>query len=98
MPGFTDRLVAANRALWSAMADHPFVLGLASGTLPKTAERAWIQQDRAFVLDELAGAPAAALAGRLGRLFTDAARFELAFWEMCWKGDAWPVVDPPEGA
>jgi thiaminase len=51
---------------------------------------------RAFVgalgrdLDELAGAPSPALAGRLGALFTGAARFELAFWEMCWSGQAWP--------
>ena len=41
-------------------------------------------------LDELAGAPSPALAGRLGVLFTSAARFELAFWEMCWSGWAWP--------
>ena len=27
---------------------------------------------------------------RLGVVFTDAARFELAFWEMCWSGQAWP--------
>jgi thiaminase len=51
---------------------------------------------RAFVtalgrdLDELAGAPSPTLAGRLGVLFTGAARFELAFWEMCWSGQAWP--------
>jgi thiaminase/transcriptional activator TenA len=51
---------------------------------------------RAFVtalghdLDELAGTPSPALAGRLGMLFTGAARFELAFWEMCWSGQAWP--------
>jgi thiaminase len=23
-------------------------------------------------------------------MFTGAARFELAFWEMCWSGQAWP--------
>jgi thiaminase/transcriptional activator TenA len=63
---------------------------------------AWIQNwsgqaFRAFVtalghdLDELAGAPSPALTGRLGVVFTDAARFELAFWEMCWSGQAWPA-------
>jgi thiaminase len=41
-------------------------------------------------LDELAGAPSPALAQRLGLLFARAARFELAFWEMCWSGQAWP--------
>src|SRR5215208_922109 len=66
-----------------------------------SAYHAWVQNwsgepFRAFVgalgrgLDQLAGAPSPALAGRLGVLFTRAARFELAFWEMCWSGQAWP--------
>ena len=214
MVAFTDRLVEANRAVWAAMAGHPFVLGLAEGILPDSALQAWVQQDRIFVmeerrvvatlrahglpsrldhlladldrslvleadaftqtaaehgfvpevepwpvclgytsylrcaafdgtlegltalyaaerayldtwtavatlspaasahhtwiqnwsgeafrafvtalgrdLDELAGAPSPALAQRLGVLFSGAARFELAFWEMCWSGQAWP--------
>jgi thiaminase len=214
MTAFTDELVEANRDLWAGMADHPFVLGLAEGTLPGSALRAWVQQDRIFVvqerrvvaalrahglpsrlddlladldrslvleaeaftqtaidhavapeaepwpvclgytsylrcaahdgvlegltalyaaerayldtwtavaerspadsayhawiqnwsgeafrafvtalgrdLDELAGAPSPALTKRLGVVFTGAARFELAFWEMCWSGQAWP--------
>ena len=214
MVAFTDRLVEANRAVWAAMAGHPFVLGLAHGTLPGSALQAWVQQERVFVveerrvvaalpahglpsrldglladldrsrvleaeaftqtaaehgfapevepwpvclgytsylrcaaldgtlegltalyaaerayldtwtavagrspadsayhawiqnwsgeafrgfvsalghdLDELAGAPSPALAHRLGVVFTGAARFELAFWEMCWSGRAWP--------
>jgi thiaminase len=66
-----------------------------------SAYHPWIQNwsgepFRAFVgdlgrnLDELAGTPSPALAGRLGVLFARAARFELAFWEMCWSGWAWP--------
>ena len=214
MVAFTDRLVEANQDLWAAMAGHPFVLGLAEGTLPDSALQAWVQQDRVFVveerrvvaalrahglpsrlddlladldrslvleaeaftrtaaehgvapdaepwpvclgyisyllcaaydgtlegltalyaaerayldtwtavaalspadsahhawirnwsgegfrafvtalgrdLDELAGTPSPALAQRLGVRFTGAARFELAFWEMCWSGQAWP--------
>src|SRR5215207_1559400 len=214
MTGFTEHLVESNRDLWMAMAGHPFVLGLADGTLPDGALQAWVQQDRIFVveerwvvaalrahglpsrlddllanlvrslvleaeaftqtaaehgfvpdaepwpvclgytsylrcaaydgtlegltalyaaerayldtwtavagrspadsayhawiqnwsgeafrafvaalgqgLDELAGAPSPTLAGRLGVVFTGAARFELAFWEMCWSGQAWP--------
>jgi thiaminase len=214
MTVFTEHLVEANRDLWMAMAGHPFVLGLADGTLPDGALQAWVQQDRVFVveerrvvaalrahglpsrldalladldrslaleaeafaetaaehgvapevepwpvclgytsylrcaaydgvleglaalyaaerayldtwtavatlspadspyhawiqnwsgeafrgfvtalgrdLDELAGAPSPALAERLGVLITGAARFELAFWEMCWSGQAWP--------
>jgi len=215
MTAFTDHLVEANRDLWAAMAAHPFVLGVAHGTLPDGALQAWVQQDRVFVveerrvvaalrahglpsrlddlladldrslvleadaftrtaaehgvapeaepwpvclgytsylrcaaydgvlegltalyaaerayldtwtavaelspadspyhawirnwsgegfrafvsalgrnLDELAAAPSPALAHRLGVLFTRAARFELAFWEMCWSGQAWPA-------
>ena len=215
MTAFTLHLVEANRDLWAAMAAHPFVLGLAHGTLPDGALQAWVQQDRVFVveerrvvaalrahglpsrlddlladldrslvleadaftrtaaehgvapeaepwpvclgytsylrcaayddvlegltalyaaerayldtwtavaelspadspyhawirnwsgegfrafvsalgrnLDELAAAPSPALAHRLGVLFTRAARFELAFWEMCWSGQAWPA-------
>jgi thiaminase len=215
MVAFTDRLVEANRDLWAAMAGHPFVLGLAEGTLPDGALQAWVQQDRVFVveerrvvaalrahglpsrlddlladldrslvveaeafaqaaaehgvapdaepwpvclgyvsylrcaafdgvlegltalyaaerayldtwtavaerspadsayhawvqnwsgqpfrafvtalgrdLDQLAAAPSPALAQRLGVIFSRAARFELAFWEMCWSGQAWPA-------
>jgi thiaminase len=214
MVAFTDRLIEANRAVWAAMAGHPFVLGLARGTLPDSALQAWVQQDRVFVmeerrvvaalrahglpsrlddlladldhslvleaeaftrtaadrgfapdaepwpvclgylsylrcaaydgvlegltalyaaerayldtwtavaerspadsayhawiqnwsgeafrdfvtalgrdLDEVAGTPSPALTERLGVVFTGAARFELAFWEMCWSGQAWP--------
>jgi thiaminase len=214
MTVFTEHLVESNRDLWMAMAGHPFVLGLADGTLPDGALQAWVQQERIFVveerrvvaalrahglpsrlddlladldrslvleaeaftqtatargfapdaepwpvclgytsylrcaafdgvlegltalyaaerayldtwtavaelspadspyhawiqnwsgeafrafvtalgrdLDELAGAPSPALARRLGVVFTGAARFELAFWEMCWSGQAWP--------
>jgi thiaminase len=214
MGTFSDRLAEANRGVWTAMAAHPFVLGLADGTLPDAALRAWVQQDRVFVLeerrmlaalrahglpaaldrllaglddgivaeaevfartaadhgfaadaepwplclgytsylrgaaldgvlegltalyaaerayldtwtavaarspagsphrgwienwsgepfravvadlgrhlDELAGTPSPALAGRIGTVFAQAARFELAFWEMCWTGQAWP--------
>ena len=88
-------LYAAERAYldtWTAVA----------GRSPAdSAYHAWIQNwsgepFRAFVgdlgrgLDELAGAPSPALAQRLGVLFARAARFELAFWEMCWSGQAWP--------
>ena len=52
MTAFSDRLVEANRATWTAMAAHPFVLGLADGTLPDASLRAWVQQDRVFVLEE----------------------------------------------
>jgi formylaminopyrimidine deformylase / aminopyrimidine aminohydrolase len=49
---FSERLVGANQGLWAAMAAHPFVRGLADGTLPAAALAAWLQQDRCFVLEE----------------------------------------------
>jgi len=52
MVAFTDRLIEANRAVWAAMGSHPFVLGLACGTLPDRALQAWVQQDRVFVMEE----------------------------------------------
>jgi thiaminase len=88
-------LYAAERAYldtWTAVAQR---------SPGDSAYHAWIQHwsgqaFRTFVsalgrdLDQLAGAPSPALAHRLGVLFTGAARFELAFWEMCWSGQAWP--------
>jgi thiaminase len=88
-------LYAAERAYldtWTAVAER---------SPADSPYHAWIQNwtgepFRSFVsalgrdLDELAGTPSLALAGRLGVLFTGAARFELAFWEMGWSGQAWP--------
>jgi thiaminase/transcriptional activator TenA len=89
-------LYAAERAYldtWTAVAER---------SPADSAYHAWIQNwsgetFRAFVadlgrdLDELAGTPPPVLAHRLGVLFARAARFELAFWEMCWSGQAWPA-------
>ena len=44
MTVFTEHLVEANRDLWMAMAGHPFVLGLADGTLPDSALQAWVRK------------------------------------------------------
>ena len=66
-----------------------------------SAYHAWIQNwsgqaFRAFVsalgrgLDELAGTPSPVPGPPPGRALHRAARFELAFWEMCWSGQAWP--------
>jgi thiaminase/transcriptional activator TenA len=88
-------LYAAERAYldtWTAVAER---------SPADSPHHTWIQNwsgeaFRAFVtalgrdLDELAGAPSPTLTERLGVLFTGAARFELAFWEMCWSSQAWP--------
>src|SRR5919204_489383 len=52
MTSFGERLVEANQPVWAVMAAHPFVLALAGGTLPEALLRAWLQQDRLFVLEE----------------------------------------------
>jgi thiaminase len=81
--------------------DRILVVAVAGRSPADSAYHAWIQNwsgegFRAFVgvlgrgLDERAGAPSPALAQRLGELFARAARFELAFREMCWSGQAWP--------
>jgi thiaminase/transcriptional activator TenA len=51
-PSLSERLVQEHQATWGAMAAHPFVIGLADGTLPEAALRAWLQQDRLFVMAE----------------------------------------------
>src|ERR671913_597369 len=74
MVAFTDRLIEANRAVWAAMAGHPFVLGLADGTLPDSALQAWVQQDRVFVVEErrvVAALRAHGLPSRLDDLLAD---------------------------
>ena len=74
MTAFTDQLVEANRDLWAAMAGHPFVLGLAEGTLPDGALQAWVQQDRVFVVEErrvVAALRAHGLPSRLDDLLAD---------------------------
>ena len=58
------------------------------GDLPKR-EPDWLQRWEGLGLwtrlrEQSKGRPA-------GVRFTDAARFELAFWEMCWSGQAWPA-------
>jgi thiaminase/transcriptional activator TenA len=74
MTVFTEHLVESNRDLWAAMAGHPFVLGLADGTLPDSALQAWVQQDRIFVVEErrvVAALRAHGLPSRLDALLAD---------------------------
>ena len=74
MTVFTEHLVEANRALWVAMAGHPFVLGLADGTLPDGALQAWVQQDRILLVQErrmVAALGAHGLPSRLDDLLAD---------------------------
>lgn len=45
-----DRLVAANRAEWDGYVGHPFVRGIADGTLPAAAFRRYLVQDYLFLI------------------------------------------------
>lgn len=49
---FADSLVKSNKDLWNAMAVHPWVTSLASGTIPDEAVITWAQQCRLFCLQE----------------------------------------------
>ena len=89
-------LYAAERAYldtWTAVAER---------SPADSTYHAWIQNwsgepFRAFVTAPASSsrprprAVTPSLAQRLGVLFARAARFELAFWEMCWSGQAWPA-------
>ena len=101
MVAFTDRLVEANRAVWAAMAGHPFVLGLAHGTLPDSALQAWVQQDRVFVVEErqvVAALRAHGLPSRLDGLLADLDRSLVleadAFTQTATEHGFAPEVEP----
>jgi len=46
---FTDRLEKAADSVWQAMLAHPFLKGLADGSLPRETFDFWAQQDYVFV-------------------------------------------------
>jgi thiaminase (transcriptional activator TenA) len=99
MSGYTETLVDANRDLWEAMAGHPWVRGLADGTLPEPALVAWAQQCRLFCLLEGRAlmslrwaAPPAELDRLLARLGEDAEREPRQLAETLTSLGA-PVVD-----
>jgi thiaminase/transcriptional activator TenA len=47
----------------------------------------WLREE----MDRLAAGASAARRGRLRELFLLSSRYEWMFWEMCWRGEAWPV-------
>lgn len=63
---FTDTLFEAARKVWDAQVDHPFVRGIADGSLPEASFKRWVLQDYLY-LKEFARvfALAAAKADRL---------------------------------
>jgi len=48
---FSDELRAEAASLWQAQLDHPFVQGIADGSLPLDQFRFWVRQDYVFLID-----------------------------------------------
>ena len=46
---FTDALLDAARPVWEAQVEHPFVAGIADGTLPEEKFRRWVEQDYRYL-------------------------------------------------
>lgn len=51
MPRFTDELRQAADSIWRAQASHPFVLGIADGSLNLERFRFWVRQDYLFLFE-----------------------------------------------
>ncbi|MFC4602357.1 hypothetical protein [Rhodococcus kronopolitis] len=46
-----DALLAEQARVWPTLAEHPFVLATADGTLPEAAFERWLLEDHAFVVE-----------------------------------------------
>src|ERR1700752_5122387 len=48
---FTDELFEAAQPIWEAQLAHPFVRGIADGTLPEERFKNWVRQDYRYLID-----------------------------------------------
>jgi thiaminase/transcriptional activator TenA len=48
---FTDKLYEAARPLWDAQLEHPFVRGIADGTLEEERFKRWVRQDYRYLIE-----------------------------------------------
>jgi thiaminase (transcriptional activator TenA) len=48
---FTDELFEAARPIWEDQLAHPFVRGIADGTLPEERFKNWVRQDYRYLID-----------------------------------------------
>ena len=48
---FTDALSEAARPIWDAQLEHPFVRGIADGSLPEETFRRWVVQDYLYLVE-----------------------------------------------
>jgi thiaminase/transcriptional activator TenA len=100
----TLRLVRLNRDMWHVMTGHPLVRALADGSIGDGPLRAWVEQDRLFVLAERRVVAALRahgpgpdldrlLAGLDDSLVTEAGMFAAFAAERGWAeaADPWPA-------
>jgi thiaminase (transcriptional activator TenA) len=48
---FTDELFEAGRPIWEAQLVHPFVRGIADGSLPEELFKNWVRQDYRYLIE-----------------------------------------------
>lgn len=48
---FSDELLAAARPIWEAQLEHPFVRGIANGTLEEERFKRWVRQDYRYLVE-----------------------------------------------
>ena len=87
---FTDRLRVLADPIWQAQHDHPFVRGLADGSLPAEDFRRWLLQDYLFLVEYCrvlalgaARAPDVATATRLADVLHATLHEEMALHRRC---------------
>jgi thiaminase len=78
----SERLRAHVLPLWQRQREHPFVVALGNGSLPRANFEFYIRQDALF-LDELTKTFAY-------EIFLISTRYEWLFWEMAWHLEEWP--------
>ena len=75
---FTDELYEAARHIWDAQVEHPFVAGIADGTLDRAVFERWVRQDYLYLVEfSRVFAWAAARADRLESMSWYAAALDL---------------------
>jgi thiaminase/transcriptional activator TenA len=47
----TDELLEAARTIWDAQVDHPFMSGIADGSLSEERFKRWVRQDYCYLIE-----------------------------------------------
>jgi thiaminase len=101
-PKLSEHLRERVLPLWQRQREHPFVVALGDGSLPRANFEFYIRQDalfldkltKAFWIREQPDTYAISLRtgeeARLHEIFLISTRYEWLFWEMAWRSEAWP--------